>query len=233
MIRPLVRRTLHEEIVEQILKSIEKGYMNPGDRIDGEAELAKQFQVSRNIVREALKSLELIGVVQTINGKGTFISDGAMSGLELMRLIRMIKNDNYTIDLMESRILLEGDIAYLAAQRATAKDLEELAEIGEKTRACIENNSYKFEIGLEFHMNVAQCSKNHILQRLLRSISDELIAQRGQLLMTHKQEEELIMELKEHLQMLRFIRERKPVEARRVMQIHLSRAMRILRDHLE
>ncbi len=230
MIKPLVRKTLHEEIVNQIMDCISDGQLNPGDRIDGEAELARQFQVSRNIVREALKSLELIDVLHTINGKGTFISDGAKSGLELMRLIKMMKSDNYAIDLMESRIMIEGDIAYLAAIRATKKDIEELSIIEKETKEWIKKGSYRVENGLKFHMKVADCSKNQIMTRLLRSISNELTAQRGQLILAHKSNEELILELKEHVSMIKFIKERKPEETKKVMQMHVSRAMRILKE---
>ena len=231
MIKPLVRKTLHEEIVNQIMDSISRGILKPGDRIDGELELAKQFQVSRNIVREALKSLELIDVIQSVNGKGSYISETAMSGLELMKLIQMIKNEDYTIDLMESRIFIEGDIAYLAAERATQGDIDDLNAIVVKIKDSIKKDDYKFDEGFEFHMKVAECSKNHIMQKLLRSISDELIAQRGQLLLAHMRNDELIMELNEHVSIAKFIKERKPEEAKRVMQMHLHRALRILKEN--
>jgi GntR family transcriptional repressor for pyruvate dehydrogenase complex len=212
------------------MDGISDGQLNPGDRIDGEVELARQFEVSRNIVREALKSLELIDVVHTINGKGTFISDGAKSGLELMNLIKMIKSDDCAIDLMESRMMIEGDIAYLAAIRATPKDIEELSVIEKETRECIKKGSYRVENGLKFHMKVADCSKNQIMKRLLSSISNELTAQRGQLILAHKSNEELILELKEHISMIKFIKERKPEETKKVMQMHIARAMRILKE---
>ncbi|PLX32409.1 MAG: hypothetical protein C0604_05250 [Clostridiales bacterium] len=230
MIKPLVRKTLHEEIVNQIMDGITNGRLQPGNRIDGEAELARQFEVSRNIVREALKSLELIGVVHTINGKGSFISEDALTGIELMRLVRMMKNENYTIDLLESRIMIEGDIAYLAAQRATKKDIEDLSIIERETEEWIKKGSYKFQNGLRFHMKVAECSKNHIMQKFLRSISDELTAQRGQLILAHKSNDELMLELKEHISMIKFIKERKPEETKKVMQMHIMRAMRILKE---
>mgnify|MGYP001135620655 CR=1 FL=1 len=231
MIKPLVRKTLHEEIVNQIMDGISDGHLKPGDRIDGEAELARQLEVSRNVVREALKSLELIDVLHTINGKGTFICDGAKSGLELMHLIKMIKNDDYVIDLMESRIMIEGDIAYLAAIRATPKDIEELSVIEKETKECIKKGSYRVENGLKFHMKVADCSKNQIMKRLLSSISNELTAQRGQLILAHKSNEELILELKEHVSMIKFIKEKKPEETKKVMQMHITRAMRILKEY--
>jgi GntR family transcriptional repressor for pyruvate dehydrogenase complex len=233
MIKPLVRKTLHEEIINQIMDGILAGLLNPGERIDGEAELARQFNVSRNIVREALKSLELIDVVHTINGKGTFISDGAKSGIELMHLMKMMKSDDYAIDLMESRIMIEGDIAYLAAIRATPKDIEELAVIEKETKEWIEKGAYRVDNGLKFHMKVADCSKNQIMKRFLRSISNELTAQRGQLILAHKSNEELILELKEHVSMIKFIKEKKPKETKKIMQMHIMRAMRILKENKE
>ncbi len=233
MIKPLVRKTLHEEIVNQIMDCVSDGQLNPGDRIEGEAELAKQFQVSRNIVREALKSLELIDVLHTINGKGTFISDGAKSGLELMRLIKMIKSEDYAIDLMESRIMIEGEIAYLAAIRATPKDIDELLVIEKETKECIEKGSYRVGIGLKFHMKVADCSKNQIMTRFLRSISDELIAQRSKMIMIHMSDEELVLELREHLSMIKFIKERKPEEIRKVMKMHIKRGVIIIKEYME
>ncbi len=233
MIKPLVRKTIHEEIVNQIMDGISDGHLNPGDRIDGEAELARQFEVSRNSVREAIKSLELIDVVHTLNGKGTFISDGAKSGIEIMHLIKMMKSDDYTIDLMESRIMIEGDIAYLAAIRATPKDIEELSVIEKETQEWIKKGAYRVENGLKFHMKVADCSKNQIMKRFLSSISNELTAQRAELIMAHKSNEELILELKEHVSMIKFIKEKKPKETKKVMQMHIMRAMRILKEHKE
>ena len=119
-----------EQVAEQISKLIKKGKLNPGERLPPERELAKQLEVSRPTVREAMIALEISGMVEVRVGSGIYVSNTSNPDLKLR---------NYTIEmgpgpleLIEARKEIEGANAALAAQRIGTDCLEQLEQAIEK-----------------------------------------------------------------------------------------------------
>lgn len=151
---------------------IEKG-MQPGDRLPTENELIGMFGVSRSTVREAVKILTAENVVQIQRGRGTFI---AMQpgigkdplGLEFTNQTKLLDN------LLETRMMIEPQIAYLAAQRATRENIDHLAKIIELINVAGSGKADHTPYDIAFHSAVAECTQNDVLHRILPIICESI-----------------------------------------------------------
>jgi len=229
-IKPLKRENLYEKITNQIMALIKNKHFNNGDKLPCEETLADSFEVSRNKIRESLKALELIDVIKSEPGVGNYISENALASINQFELANMMKDRKNSIDLMEVRCFIEKEAAFYAATRGSEKQIDELTNIIEETRQKVLNHKYSFDIGLKFHMKIADMASNNILKKILYNISDELKAQRQELLFRHMNTDELMYELKEHIQIFNYIKDGNAYGAREAMETHLLRALKILKD---
>ena len=229
-IRPLKRENLYEKITHQIMTLIKSNHFSKGEKLPCEETLAKSFEVSRNIIRESLKALELIDVIKSEPGVGNFITENALMSINQFELTNMMKDRKNSIDLMEVRCFIEKEAAFYAAKRCRKDQVKDLERIIEETRALVLNQKYNFHIGLNFHMKIAEMASNNILEKILLNISDELKAQRKELLFKHMNTDELMYELKEHIQIFNYIKDGNAYGAREAMEVHLLRALNFLKD---
>lgn len=148
-----------------------EGVVRPGDRLPGERELARQFDVSRPIVRDALKDLEGRGLVVTRPGGGTHVADviGEVFAAPVMDL--MAQNRKAAADYLEYRREVEGIAAEFAARRATDDDRALLADIIRRMEDAHARGDFDAEVAIdvEFHNAVGECAHNIVLLHTLRS----------------------------------------------------------------
>ncbi|MET3793912.1 FCD domain-containing protein [Aquamicrobium terrae] len=160
-----------DEVVQQIESLILEGVLRTGDRLPGERELARRFEVSRPILRDALKALETRGLLLTRHGGGTFVAD--VIGQVFSRpVIELISNHRKAgSDYLEYRREMEGVAAEYAARRATADDLALLDAIMARMDAAHRDADFEAEaeVDVEFHHAVGECAHNIILLHTLRS----------------------------------------------------------------
>ncbi len=160
-----------DEVVLQIESLILEGVLRAGDRLPGERELAKQFDVSRPILRDALKTLEARGLMVTRHGGGTHVADviGQVFSKPVMELI--VSHRKAVADYLEYRREIEGLAAEFAARRATAEDRALLDRIMARMEAAHKRADFReeAEIDVEFHHAVGECAHNIILLHTLRS----------------------------------------------------------------
>lgn len=160
-----------DEVVRQIELLLLDGVLRDGDRLPGERDLALRFDVSRPILREALKELENRGLLVSQHGGGTFVADivGQVFSTPLTALIA--RHEKATRDYLEYRRHLEGLTAEMAARRATETDKALLARIVEGMRSAIERGSAEDELAadVEFHNAVGEAAHNIILLHTLRA----------------------------------------------------------------
>lgn len=228
MIRPATRTVLYKEVISQILEMIKTEEWKQGDRIPGEIELAKKFEVSRNCVREALKALGHAAVLESKPGLGTFLAKDALRSIHTMELGHFVRDDTSLTELLEARLIIEPQLVRIAAERATDEDTARLEAAVKRATQAVKTNTYSVQIGLEFHMIVAQIAQNRVLMRLFHSIADELRLQRGILILSHMSKEDLLRELREHEEILACIKRRDGAKAGELLAKHLRTAMRIL-----
>ena len=160
-----------DDVVGQIEMLILEGVVRPGERLPGEREIARQFDVSRPTVRDALKMLEARGLVATRPGGGTHVADviGEVFAPPVMDLI--VQNRKAAADYLEYRREVEGIAAEFAAMRATADDLALLAGIMKRMEAANKRGGFDegVAIDVEFHNAVGECAHNIVLLHTLRS----------------------------------------------------------------
>lgn len=157
--------------MQQIMSAIERGQLRRGDRLPAERELAETFNVSRQMVREAIGALIALGILEAHHGGGTFIRRESVSNLEsnLSALLEDKKESVY--QLLEVRREMEGRCAYLAAENADDNDLQNLETIiGEMEERLAGNDQEGERVDMEFHLAVAQATHNEIRAQIYNSI---------------------------------------------------------------
>ncbi|RUV55206.1 MULTISPECIES: FCD domain-containing protein [unclassified Mesorhizobium] len=160
-----------DEVVQQIESLILEGVLRTGDRLPGERELARRFEVSRPILRAALKALEGRGLLTTRPGGGTHVADviGQLFTKPVTDLISMHRKA--ATDYLEYRREIEAVAAEYAARRATSDDLALLDRIMARMDEAHRTGNFddEAEIDVEFHHAICECAHNIILLHTLRS----------------------------------------------------------------
>lgn len=217
-LRAVKKHRVHEEIVEQIRAEVAGGRLKPGDQLPSERDLSERFQVSRASVREAIRSLESMGLVMIKNGEGTYVSSGPE--ILLSPLVSVIlQQKDVLLDIFEARKVIESEIAALAARRACPEEIQQMEEILEEQARRIAQGDTGVEADTAFHSLLTQCTKNKVFLRLNDAIVDSLRETRERSLQTHGRP---ARSLAGHRKILRAIRARDPARARRAMLEHLS-----------
>ena len=160
-----------DEVVQQVEGLILEGVLAAGDRLPGERDLSSQFNVSRPILRDALKALEARGLVETRHGGGTYVADivGEVFAPPMAELIR--SHRKAAGDYLEYRREVEAIAADYAARRATEDDRAMLAAIMERMKAAHAAADFEAEAAadVDFHNAIGECAHNIVLLHTLRS----------------------------------------------------------------
>ena len=166
---------LYEQIVDQIEGRILSGELKPGDKLPPERELAKQFRVSRTVMREAMKALTIKGLVEIHPGRGTLVTDTTSSAVRhsIDLLVRIGSVDGIK-DLVEVREILEPEIAALAAKRATEEQVDSMIETVELMDWSLDDPITFIKADMDFHLALAQTTNNALVPALLDSLVDLL-----------------------------------------------------------
>lgn len=172
--KPIRTRRTFEEVIELLKEKIFSGEFKPGDQLPTERDMAQMVQVSRSAVREAYHALELLGIVQIKKGVdgGTFIREPnnlsiTQSINDLLRL-RGISLD----EMMETRMVLEKDLAALAIKRMTPDGIKMLEDCLQESFEVLEQNMPAHEKNIKFHLCLAELSGNRLLLMVYNSVMD-------------------------------------------------------------
>ncbi len=173
-LEPIRRSRIYENIVEQIQRQIQDGELRPGDQLPPERVLAETFRVSRASVREALRALELRGLIEGKQGGGTFVR--TLSGDDLISPMAtaLLAGHAELRQLMEVREMIEPHVAELAATRATPPAIAELEALLDRQAARVQAGEIPIEEDTAFHNALAVCTGNGVLLRLLNLVVDLL-----------------------------------------------------------
>ncbi|HEY2257605.1 MAG TPA: GntR family transcriptional regulator [Variovorax sp.] len=166
-------RRVFEEICEQIRNRLSSGVLKPGDKLPAERELALEFKVSRPAVREALRTLEISGVVSLRKGVkgGAFIRDGNPAMLTQSLQDLMFLGTVSLASLAEARVLINGVVIRLACERATEADFEAIEENIDFIESS-EDLQHRADAGVTFFRLIARATRNEVLTMLVDSLGD-------------------------------------------------------------
>jgi GntR family transcriptional repressor for pyruvate dehydrogenase complex len=188
-IKKLQQKKAWEEVADQIQKLIISGEWQLGDRLPSEIELASQFGVSRPTLREALRQLNLFGLIDIRHGEGNFISHPEAGSFMLPLLPLLVKNKDNVLAIMEGRSMIEVKTASLAAARASDNDIETLGNYLQQMIALDnndnDNNKKKEQFAKTdhlFHKQIALATKNPIIIKMYQAIEELLLGQQFQII---------------------------------------------------
>lgn len=221
-LRPVKNKKIYEEIIAQIQSLISAGGLRPGDQLPPERELAEKLGVSRASVREAVRVLELMGLVEIRVGEGTFVREISTEAL-IQPLAAILALERGTFhQVYEVRRVMECACAYLAAERSSPEEIESMAQALLQMERYLEQNILGDEADTRFHLAVAEGSHNPFLVKLMHTISDSLhqVVQsaRRKLFETPGNAQKL---LEQHRQIFEAVREGRARDAERLMHYHL------------
>ena len=209
-------KTLAEQVADGIMNLIQETPYKAGDKLPTEKELCERTGAGRNTVREALKILASRNVLEIRQGAGTFVSE--KQGIPDDPLGFSMVNDHVklTRDLLQVRIMLEPQIAALAAQCAKEHEIKELEEILEEMEAAMKKREDYSELDTKFHTKIAQCTHNIVMENLLPVIGKGVAVFAREVAQTEYDRTWI-----SHRKIFCYIRDHKPFEAEMEMQYHL------------
>ena len=209
-------KTLAEQVADGIMNLIQETPYKAGDKLPTEKELCESTGAGRNTVREALKILASRNVLEIRQGAGTFVSE--KQGIPDDPLGFSMVNDHVklTKDLLQVRIMLEPQIAALAAQCAKEHEIKELEEILEEMEAAMKKREDYSELDTKFHTKIAQCTHNIVMENLLPVIGKGVAVFAKEVVQTEYDRTWI-----SHRKIFCYIRDHKPFEAEMEMQYHL------------
>jgi len=224
---PIKKVNLSQQLVEYFIHNIESGIFPVGERIPNEISLASQYNVSRNILRESMKILENYGILHTINGKGTIVSQSAIANIQSMRFFEKLRSDTTFLQFLEARLILEPQIAYYACQRCTGNDIAHLRNVISHHFDDVVTNSRPDDY--DFHIALSRICGNDTLTDFLMTILCRFRESSYAGFNNHV--EKLLMQksFKEHDAILDACEKKDPDEARRLMTAHLQERIDIIR----
>lgn len=174
--QPVKKRRLSDDVAGQIRARIVSGELRPGDKLPSERDLSNQFSVSRGAVREALRTLELAGVVNIQHGVtgGAFISFGDPSIMEDNLKDLFYLGGVSLEELTEARIWIESLVSRIASERATEGDLAALTANVDTAEAMYHQRLYneKIDVHIEFHNILARATHNPVMVMLMGALME-------------------------------------------------------------
>jgi len=162
---------LSEKIAENIKQMIIDKKLNPGDKLANELELTEELNVSRSTIREAIKILVSRNILVVKRGKGTFVSKKPGFSKDPLGVSFMDKEDILKY-LYETRLIIEPEIAFLAAQRATKENIAQLEKAYEGIKKDIMEGKDHTKLDIKFHNIIAKSSQNPIINRIVPIINE-------------------------------------------------------------
>ena len=219
---PIAVARASSAIAEQIRQAIVTGQLAQGDRLPPERELAEQFGVSRVTVRDALRGLEAMGLIDVRVGArgGAFVTapTGAVVGQTMSDMMMMAAVTSE--DVVEARLIVELGTVTLACARATDDDLQQLRELSDRARRELGAGTYTRELSWEFHSLVAQAAHNAAVGGLTHSFRSSLSMHP---IRTREGARAHARTVEEHDRILAALERRDGETARREMAVHLLR----------
>lgn len=221
-LQPIKTKKIYEEIVEQVKKSLSEGKLMPGERFYSERELSEKLGVSRASVREAIRALTTMGVLEVKPGERTFVRKVQNCDIVQPLVIALLLEEQQAMYLLEARQILEREIVYLAARRATTEEKEKLVEIIQQMGDELARGFLQEDTDVKFHLTIAGMSHNPILSRLMYTIADTIaqtLANKRRQLYSDPENARLLFE--QHNAITQAVISGAPDNARRAMSKHL------------
>ncbi len=221
MLEPMKKSRLYEGIVKQITDMIKCGELKPGDRLPTERDLAVELNVSRTAIREALRAMELMGIIESKVGGGTYIRELTLENLMDPLAGILSRNDRLTIELIEVRMLLEVEIAKQAARRVNEKNIQALEKSLQLMQKEIDDGGLGLKGDNAFHLELAKAADNLAMMSITRLCGELLNNTRKAAL---EALEDRRLGVRHHQAIFEAVKAGRAEEAGQLMRMHLETA---------
>lgn len=230
MFSPIKNTKVYEQVIIQIKEMINEGTLKKGDKLPSERCLVEQLMVSRASIREALRALEVIGLIECRQGEGNFIKTSFQDNLfEPLSIMFMLEGSNPEA-IWELRKIMEVEAAGLAAKKISNEQLIELKAITQRFKNG-EDEDINVEIDKEFHYKIAECSGNVLIYNILKTVStlvDTFIIDARKLILAVEGNKEILFS--QHYEVYLSLEKHSSTAARKAMRHHLDFATRYMRN---
>jgi GntR family transcriptional repressor for pyruvate dehydrogenase complex len=176
---PIERKSIVTDITNRLLSYLLSGHLKPGDKLPAERQLAETIGVGRSSLREALKALMVLGLLEVRHGDGTYLKKADSELLPQVIEWGLLLGEKRTMDLIEARQIIEISVAALAAKRCEPEALEQLRLILQRMEAATNSQDIHddyINADIAFHLKLAEIAQNTILRDMLTSIRSLLHA---------------------------------------------------------
>lgn len=226
-VKPIEKLVLIDHIIETIGKLIASGKLKPGDLVPSERTLSGLLKVSRNSVRQALKALDVLGVLDINPGSRTYlntsISNLLVNPMKFMTLLHDLKIK----ELFQTRKIIEVELTKLAAINANEENLAEMIEFLNSAKTHIKSKNKYLEYEMGFHESIFKASRNRVLTALMSSINNLLLESRKK---SVKYFPDLSQSLAQHNEIYLSIRDKNSERAGQLMLEHLNLIEHMIED---
>jgi GntR family transcriptional repressor for pyruvate dehydrogenase complex len=183
LIEPIKKTRIAEEVADRIRTLILDGTFLPGRRLPSERVLSERFGVSRGSIRDALRMLEMIGLLETRHGQGTFPHELTVERLVAPLASVMTYRHDLQDELLDVRRMFEPAVARVAATRVTDKDLADLQRILDAQRWKLQTGQSAIVEDTAFHATLARSTGNRVVVSIMATLNDLLVESRRLTLM--------------------------------------------------
>lgn len=222
-IQRVSKKSISEEIVVQIRKMIEQGDLRPGDRLPAERTMAEMFGVSRTTVREGIKVLAESGVLESRQGAGTFVSRVTERKVTLIDAV--LSGEPDLRHVFEVRMMLEPEIAALAARKRMPDDITRLEMVLAEQKKAIRSGGSGSDFDLRFHQLLAEASGNTVLKEMVSALHEGFARSRSDEVQSPERQE---ASLAAHRAIVEAVKNGHGMQAERAMRDHLDEVERII-----
>jgi len=180
LIAPIKKTRIAEEVADRIRTLMLDGTFPPGEPLPSERHLAERFGVSRGSIRDALRTLETIGLLETRHGQGTFPHELSVDRLVAPLASVMAYRPDLQDELLDVRRMFEPAVARAAAQRVTEEDLADLQRILDVQRQKLKSGQSAIAEDTAFHAVLARSTRNRVVMSIMATLNDLLVESRTQ-----------------------------------------------------
>jgi GntR family transcriptional repressor for pyruvate dehydrogenase complex len=210
---------VYKTVSEQIQRMIRDGLIKAGDWLPPERELAEMFNVSRTSLRDAIRNLELLGLVEPRHGEGTVVRDPSAESLVNPLAVLIANQRDLLSDLLEFRRMIEPTLAARAAEHASAEEIAHMEVILGRQKERVDLGELAIEEDSEFHYAIAQAARNGVVLKVLDVFMDLLRESREKSLQVAGRLQKSIIG---HRRILNSIRRHDTAGAEAAMRQHLK-----------
>jgi GntR family transcriptional repressor for pyruvate dehydrogenase complex len=226
-LKPIKKRRLSEHAIDELRKFITNNNLQEGSKLPSERELVEKLQISKGTLREALRMLEITGLVDVMPGKGIFVRN--LTGDIVVPLSSWVtRNREEIYKHFEARLILEPEVAALAARRISKKYVNRI-----KRNILLQRSYSETEVvsiisaDIEFHRLVAEAAKNETITLLMNSLARISFHGWKAALRVEGRNESAVQE---HAQLLDFLAKHDEDGARTAMRDHMLRSIQLLKE---